>query len=81
MKENWIVDIKPKRNDIGTVIYKSKTDAWNRAKELAMNEAEYVSQMDDCEMEIMIDSPKNQITLNYPIDNSCVVYNVRRKGE
>jgi hypothetical protein len=61
--------------DIEPVIKcESKEEAWSKAKELAMNEAETASIENDCTIELSFDDGK--ITLHYMHDDEFCYYEV-----
>lgn len=54
----------------------TKNDAWKKAKELAMNEAEITSEEFECEIGLSFNHEEEKISLYYSYDNQYCYYKV-----
>lgn len=55
---------------------KTKEIAWKKAKEMAMNEAELVSEEYECEIALSLIKEENKISLHYTYDDEYCYYEV-----
>lgn len=54
----------------------TRGDAWQKAKEMAINEAEIASMEHECEIGLSFNSQEGNITLHYTYDDSYCYYNI-----
>lgn len=58
------------------IMYKTKDAAWKEAKMLAMNEAEIVSEENECEIGLAFNEKDGIIQLHYTYDDEYCYYKI-----
>ena len=58
------------------IMYKTKEEAWEKAKILSIDEAEIVSEEHECEIELTLNKKDGIIQLHYTYDDEYCYYKI-----